>query len=178
MVKSNTSTRMIKSNKVGNDKHNDCLYNCILQSFGYNTELMNIKKPSLLKKKLNLERDDKIELSKENLIKIEKLFDVSFSICGDVKYNSKVMKHYNVNLKVKDEHVNLLCNEGREKNLYEKKEEFIYTYCYTNDDKTIYCWRCEKPFGIVAHWDKQMGDAEFKPHLEVYITTKTTISYS
>jgi hypothetical protein len=133
LIKS-TKTRKIKTRRAGTDNHNDCIYNCIYQSFGYNKELMKMKQPHKLKEILGYERNDKIELTDDNLKKIEELFNISFTICGDLEYKSKEMKHFNINLKLQNEHVKLLCNENRETRLYERKEQNIYTYCFESDN--------------------------------------------
>ena len=99
--------------KGGDDLYNDCLYNCILEAFGNDKELLprDIRKPHKLKLRLGLERDDKVDVSKLEII--EDLYNWSFTVSGDVTYVSKTPKPLNVNLNLYNEHFTLRCNENR-----------------------------------------------------------------
>lgn len=130
--------KKIKTKKAGKDEHNDCLYNCILQSFGYNKELIasKIRNPHQLKKYLQYDRDNEIDLTDDNLKKIEDILKCSFTIRGDISYTSSCIKPININLTFKNNHVKLLCNENRNNRAYERKEENIYSVFY--GDEKIY----------------------------------------
>lgn len=132
--------RMVNMGSTEDDK-NDCLYNCILKAFNYNSNLLppGIQRPSSLKKKLNLQRDEKIPI--ELLPTIEALYDISFIIKGDIEYTSETIKKHNICLTARDNHVSVKQNESNLK-FYMRYEEVdrdeVYTICFEEDDIIIY----------------------------------------
>jgi hypothetical protein len=140
IVESKKVKRIVPSKKAGHSDHNDCLYNCILQSYGYNNELLpsNIRKAYQFKRYLGYDRNDKVDLSEENLIELESILKCSFTIRGDIEYTSNEIKPVNINLQFKDNHVKLLCNEHRSAVSYERKPENIYSVYYDNQDIKYY----------------------------------------
>ena len=119
----------------GNSKFNDCLYYCLKDAFqGDTTKLpKEINKPWKLKKFLNLNRNDKINIS---LIKdIEELLNkTSINIHGDFTYTSTKEAVLNINLSLKNAHYTLLNNEGRTRtkgtHFKAVKKEKVYVYQY------------------------------------------------
>jgi len=140
IVESKKVKRIVPSTKAGRSNHNDCLYNCILQSYGYNNQLLpsNIRRPHQFKRYLGYDRDDEVDLSDENLSELETILKCSFTIRGDLEYTSEVMKPVNINLSFKDNHVKLLCNERRGAISYERKPENIYSVHYDEKDVKYY----------------------------------------
>jgi hypothetical protein len=84
----------------GNDKFNDCLYNC-LHSYLYNR--LPWKKPEELKKYLKLKRNDKIPISCIAIIE-NKLKTYQINIRGDYIYSSTVKSNKVINLILSNEH--------------------------------------------------------------------------
>ena len=84
----------------GNDKYNDCLYNC-LHSYLYNR--LPWKKPEDLKKYLKLKRNDKISINSIPIIE-NKLKTYQINVRGDYIYSSNVKSNKVINLILSDEH--------------------------------------------------------------------------
>ena len=125
-----------KSNKivkVGNDQHNDCLFNSLAMAFEYNLPKI-INKPWKFKKYFDVERDDKIILTNDVFKKLEDILKCSFCVSGNFEYTSDEIKKFNINLNVKDEHIKLKCNKGRDTRLRSKK---IIPVKFVNEK--IYC---------------------------------------
>jgi hypothetical protein len=70
----------------GNDKHNDCLYNCHLKAVGGDPKALPtvINTPAKLKAALGLNRDDPISI--EHLQEYARIANVSFEVSGDYEY--------------------------------------------------------------------------------------------
>ena len=84
----------------GNDKFNDCLYNC-LHSYLYNR--LPWKKPDDLKKYLKLKRKDKIHYDYIKIIE-NKLKTYQINVRGDYIYSSPVKSNKVINLILSNEH--------------------------------------------------------------------------
>jgi hypothetical protein len=123
------------------DNKNDCLFNCILKAFNFNANLLppGLQRPSSLKKKLSLQRDEKIPV--ELLPEIEKLYGISFIIKGDIEYTSQNIKKHNICLTARNNHVSVKQNESNLK-FYMRYEEVdrdeVYTVCFQEDDIMSY----------------------------------------
>jgi len=85
----------------GNDKHNDCLYNC-LEKYIFDLERY-FKSPADLKKFLKLNRDDKIPVSCLDKIE-EKLKTYQINVRGEYIRSSTVKTHKQINLILSNEH--------------------------------------------------------------------------
>ena len=84
----------------GNDKFNDCLYNC-LHLYLYNR--LPWRKPEELKKYLKLKRNDKIPITCINTIE-NKLKTYQINVRGDYIYSSTLKSNKVINLILSDEH--------------------------------------------------------------------------
>lgn len=125
----------------GKDKHNDCLWYCIKDAFGGIDKLpQKLRKARLLKKRLGLDRDDKIPISK--LPDIEEDLNVSFTVTGDCTYVSKNMKATNIALNLHNEHYTLKCNENRAytKGVWFKPvtKDKVYAVTFNDSNVTVY----------------------------------------
>ena len=91
----------VAKSKVGSDKHNDCLYNCLKESFYELPEVM--KSPSVFKQYFGYERDDKMEL--ERLSEYEDKLKLNISTSGEFKYESDGKYPRSTRLFVRSGHV-------------------------------------------------------------------------
>ena len=88
------------------DMRNDCLFNCIVEAINYD-EIPEGSKPAYqFKRRLKLERDDKVPITK--LAYLEDRFKVNFNVTGDKTFISASKYQKPVNLKLKDEHYTLI----------------------------------------------------------------------
>jgi hypothetical protein len=95
------------TNKVGQDKNNDCLYNAL------NTILKTenpFKNPSELKRFFNVNLSDMVDLNDNNILKLEeklKLTKIGLNIIGDIMHSSPHNFNKNVFLKVANNHISI-----------------------------------------------------------------------
>jgi hypothetical protein len=87
-------------NVGGNEKNNDCSYNCL---HIYLYDRLPWKKPEELKKYLKLKRNDKISIDCIKKIE-EKLKTYAINVRGDYIYSSTVSSNKIINLVLSDEH--------------------------------------------------------------------------
>ena len=149
----------IKNKKmVGNDEHNDCLFNSIVKAFSFRNDLLPkiICKPYKFKKYFGYDRNDKVELNEELFLKLEELIKCSFIVSGDFSYVSKEMKKVNISLKVKGEHITPTYNEGKESKLFPRSKENILSLQFVDD----------KIFVFDGKVKKEINDEEYKQYTE------------
>ena len=100
------------NNAGGSDEEfNDCLYICILKTL----DLENIKNtwnsPSKFKKRLGLERLDKVSI--EKMPEIEKALRLNINVSGDYNYTSANEYPKTANIKFVNEHYKLVCKKSK-----------------------------------------------------------------
>ena len=139
--------------KVGDDEHNDCLFNAIAKCFNYQFNLLprEIRRAPRLKSFLGLERDDKIELSEELFQQLENIMNCSFIVSGEYEYVSNIIKKVNISLFVKKEHITATYNEGKESKLFARQKENILFFKFDNDNVIIFIEGCEKEITHEKH---------------------------
>ena len=87
----------------GNDRYNDCLYNCLhLHLY----DRLPWKKPEELKKYLKLKRNDKVPIDLIKRVE-EKLKTYAINIRGDYIYTSTIQSNKVINLLLSEEHYTL-----------------------------------------------------------------------
>lgn len=120
---------------------NDCLYNCISQALG-GKEYMprTLKKRSDFKKHMGVERNDKIPISKMNIL--EDILNVSITVIGDYQYLPKIARARNINIKLHNGHYSLLCNTNRSStklvNFKPLEKSKVISYIYDFDMVIVY----------------------------------------
>lgn len=100
----------------GDSEFNDCLFNCIRTAYGNSDKAMPtaINKPWKFKEFLGLQRNDKVPI--ECIPKVEEALNkVSITIYGDYSYVSTKEAPMNINIKLTNEHFQLMNNENRAK---------------------------------------------------------------
>ncbi len=97
------------------DNHNDCLYRCLLIVYGTRSRLPpSIKTPELLKKNLNLQRDDPIPIN--GIIIVEELAGtITINVSGDYTYKSKRKCKRVINLILTNGHYSIAKNPDRKR---------------------------------------------------------------
>jgi hypothetical protein len=123
----------------GDDIHNDCLFKCIREAINYDEIPEGFKPEYKFKRRLKLERDDKVPLNKLPIL--EERFKVNFNVCGDKTFISSNKYQKTVNLKLVNEHFTLVHNNQKTKVLlngfqfkeqklilFEKQDEMYITY--------------------------------------------------
>ena len=95
------------------DMHNDCLFKCIVEAINYDEIPEGFKPAYKFKRRLKLERDDKVPITK--LAYLEDRFKVNFNVTGDKTFISTSKYQKTVNLKLKDEHYTLVHNNQKTK---------------------------------------------------------------
>ncbi|HEY9705373.1 MAG TPA: hypothetical protein V6C58_23240, partial [Allocoleopsis sp.] len=130
-------------NQGGTDDKNDCLYNAIFTSYNFDVELMpnKINKPHKLKKYLELQRNDKVCISK--LKELEEILNCSFEVSGEAEYISNVLKPKHIKMTlmyghykfIQNNRQNVLSSGVRYKNVNEAN---IYTFTYNDDNVKIF----------------------------------------
>lgn len=93
----------------GNDEYNDCLYHSIVHVYTSYRLPKDMKTPSMFKEKLNLKRDDKIDI--RYMPTIEKLLKININISGDYVYTSKHTFDATVNILLSSGHYSFIKNE-------------------------------------------------------------------
>lgn len=138
---------------VGASKNNlnDCLFNAILKAFNFNTNLLpqGFQRPSSLKSKLGLKRDEKIPV--ELFPKVEELYNVSFIINGEATYTSDIIRKQNICLTIKNGHVEVRQNESEVKPFFRFKEvkpENIIVIYFDADEIVKYDGICKETISI------------------------------
>jgi hypothetical protein len=92
-----------KSSKGGNDPYNDCLFNAVRNAITTYRLPKCFKTPESLKEYLEINRDDKIDIT--HIPKIEKLYRISINVSGDYYYTSpKLFPRILLNLLLIDGH--------------------------------------------------------------------------
>ena len=87
------------------NNHNDCLFYCIKDAIGIDNINVKLNTPKRLKLKLNLERDDKIDVSM--IPEVEKLMSLNINVSGENNYLSNGDYQRTVNIILQDEHYTL-----------------------------------------------------------------------
>ena len=133
--------KKIESQRAGKDDKNDCIYNAILKSYNYKKDLLpsTIRSAKLLKKRLNIERTDKIPF--DRIPEIEVLLKASITITGDYTYQSKFIQKYHINLKCKDEHIELVKQKDSINTCMQFKpvtKDNIYTIYFKDTNVLLY----------------------------------------
>jgi hypothetical protein len=132
-----------KNQKAGTDEHNDCVFNAILQAHNYKSDKLPkvINKAWKLKKYFEYERNDKLDIMKI-IPKLEELLKCTIEVYGDITHSPAEKKAKNIKLKLKNEHVTLMNNEGKLPTLRydEVTKENIFSYYddLNSNECTIY----------------------------------------
>ena len=124
--------------KGGRSDKNDCLYNCLLASYNFNTDkLKPFETPALLKSKLGLTRLEMVPVDKLEII--EQKLNCSFEI-PQVDYISKVIiPHNHIRLNLVNEHFTLNFDHLPSISApIHKSKHMIYTYYKDDKHVTIY----------------------------------------
>ena len=130
--------------KVGTgNETNDCLFDAILKAHSFDKH----KLPSIInsakkfKTFFKYERNDKVDIF-EVVSELEKILKCSFEIVGDRTYISKDLRHRNIKLKVKNQHVTLMCNKNKSygygMKLKPVSKDNIIPFCIIGGVYTIY----------------------------------------
>jgi hypothetical protein len=111
----------------GNDKNNDCLYNCL---YYYLYDRLPWDSPIKFKKFLNLNRNDKVPISLIPKIEDE-LKTFAINIRGDYVYSSTIKSQKQINLLLQNEHYTVDKSIQTNKNInyrvsYEEKQPVLY----------------------------------------------------
>lgn len=131
------STYIKPQPKGGSDINNDCLFNCILNALGneYSRFPKDMCYPNTFKKKLKLGRDDKVPLSLIPII--EKKLNIKINVIGDDNYTSDYDSRLEINLKLVNEHYELIprVNKDFNKVIVSKDPKKLIVY---NDKNEYY----------------------------------------
>ncbi len=128
---------LVKEKREGGlDKHNDCLYNCILQFYGKNKNEIKsrVNAPAKLKKFLDLDRDCPVCV--DDLQKLADYMEVIFMVDGDVTYLTTGEHTQMISVTLKEGHFTLqyhkklniynLARKGQSKFVAYRKTNNIY----------------------------------------------------
>lgn len=126
---------------VGDDLHNDCLFNAILKCFNYDTKHFGdkVKTPEGFKKMLKLQRNDRVPID-ECYPKIEDYYKIHIHQSGSYDYEPETIKYnYHVYLKCIGEHVELKNppEDTAHQYINFQDSDKIYTI-HTKDKITVY----------------------------------------
>ena len=135
------------------DKHNDCLYHAIVKSIN-KTELKDSwANPVKFKKRLHLDRDDKVDIS--DMSTIENALKININVIGDHTYISGNNYSKTANIKLKDGHYDYHCKKSNEliKTISYKNQKILFIY-RSDADISVYDgfeiekWTLEKYFEV------------------------------
>jgi len=159
----------------GNDKFNDCLYNC-LHSYLYNR--LPWKKPDELKKYLKLKRNDKIPISCIPIIE-NKLKTYQINVRGDYIYSSPVKSNKVINLILSNEHYTMdrtvdnckiknvsytrktiLMVDRKSKECYDGVEKNIKTFSINDKTKYLIVFRDNNKIPIEEEYNNYIEAAD------------------
>jgi hypothetical protein len=132
-----------KNKKAGADEHNDCVFNAILQAHNYDKKKLpkEIDRAWKLKKYFGYERNDKVDIM-DIIPKLEESLKCTIEVYGDITHTPAQKKAKNIKLKLKNEHVTLMNNDGKTPTLRydEVKKQNIYSYYddLNSNECTIY----------------------------------------
>ena len=127
---------------VGNDEHNDCVYNAILKAYNFKIEYLPsvINKAYKFKRHFEYERDDKVHLL-DIIDELQKLLKASIEVVGDVTYFPTNKKQKHIKLKCKGNHVTLQCNEGKASTDFYRfravSKDDVYSMYYKDDNSVF-----------------------------------------
>jgi hypothetical protein len=124
-----------KAKKGGDTKYNDCLFICLLKTLNKEGIKESWNTPSKFKKRLQLERDEKVPINKIPFI--ETNLKININVTGDVTYASSHTYTQTINLKLLSEHYTI--NHIKQRSLLKKlpTHEQLIHFCYKNDDGTF-----------------------------------------
>ena len=123
----------------GNDIKNDCLFHCIGEAINYSEIPEGFHPAYRFKRRLKLERDDKVPMSK--LAFLEDRFKINFNVTGDKTFISTNKYQKTVNLKLINEHYTLVHNNKKTKvlmNGYQFKEQELIIFENQDDNYITY----------------------------------------
>ena len=126
--------------KAGKDIHNDCVFNAIFKAHNFNVDSMpsKINKAYKFKKYFGYERDDKVDILKI-VAPLQEILKSTIEIIGDVSFCPEKKKPKNIKLKLKQEHVTLLSNDGKKNttniNYVPVKKENVYTFKFESSSE-------------------------------------------
>lgn len=126
------------NNKGGEDKHNDCLYNCLKQVLG--TKFTDIwEHPNKLKRSLKIERDDMVN-AEEHVDIIEKRLKCQMFISGDITRIPKINAKTQVHLILQNSHYKVEASNKPKIQGVSSRERIPITYYYNKetDDYIFY----------------------------------------
>ena len=129
--------------KVGEDEHNDCLFKCIARAHNFDKHMLpkKINAPHKFKKYFGYERDERVDLF-TIVDELETMLKCKINVSGDISRESALSLPKCITLKLKNNHVDLLCNKGKSmtKGLKMKavKEDKLIFYMYKDDNVVIF----------------------------------------
>lgn len=109
----------------GNDKHNDCLYQCICQFYGMDEKRIakQVNKPWRLKSFLKIDRDAKVRI--EQLQELADYMKVNFEVEGDETYRTIGEHKQTITLSLLNEHFTLPYHEKLKVFNLKKKSKYL-----------------------------------------------------
>tara|TARA_R110000851_G_scaffold80329_1_gene176825 strand:+ start:2589 stop:4385 length:1797 start_codon:yes stop_codon:yes gene_type:complete len=126
-----------KQTAGGTDERNDCLYLAVMKSINKTELKSNWDKAYKWKKRLNLAREDKIDIS--HMPTIEDGLNININVTGDYTYTSPHTRAKTANVTLVDGHYAYTCKKSNEliKSISHRKQKLIYA-CVKIDDVRIY----------------------------------------
>ena len=120
----------------GNDFNNDCLYNAILKCINIENFPKLWNNPAKFKKKLCLERYDKVSI--EKITDIEIAFKININVSGDYYYTSGNLFTKTCNLSLIDGHYSIINNEYKVNKTFCYKAQKLIVYYEDIDNCVCY----------------------------------------
>jgi hypothetical protein len=144
--------------EVGDDRTNDCLYNCLIELVPEETTKA-FPTPESLKEFLGLARCSKVQIAQIPLIE-EKLQNVSIRILGDMIYTPTKNALKSVTLHAYETHLSVAKNSINYCNGVSLTEKRIAIFQVKEEDSTVLMYNGEKTFSVDIHlfrkWKKNM----------------------
>ena len=137
----------------GNDEHNDCLYIAIMKALNLTELRKSWSTASKFKKRLDLERDDKVSIKKLPII--EEALNININVTGDYIYTSQNKYSKTANLKLINSHYTL--DTSKKSNDLIKtisyKEQKIYMSYEDKDEVLIYDGKSEQVYSYDKYYE-------------------------
>lgn len=140
-------------NNGGSDEHNDCLFWAIVKSINKAEIKPSWATPKKFKKRLGLDRDDKVHISA--MPEIEEALKININITGDHVYTSPHNNSKTANIKLVNGHYSYHSTKSQEliKTVPHKKQKILMAYESTNNvtvysGESVETWSYEKYYEI------------------------------